>query len=130
MRSLTYSLGFATALGLLVWGCDKPINPVGTEPNAPPNAMAMAKTTASAPSPLVNVNSTLEFWSYTGVDYSGTPQDPVNLIFVGQGEPRAIRDILLSLARPDKAVLQRKNSPSILIKSFPNRSVSRVHLIS
>lgn len=100
MRRLTYALGFVAALGLLVLGCDKQSNPVGTELNGSPSAAALTKSTANVPSPLVNVTvgaNTLEFWPYTGVDYSGTPQDPMNLIFVEQGDPRALRDILMSL---------------------------------
>ncbi len=54
----------------------------------------------AAPSPIVAVavgENTLEFWPYTGMDYSGSPQDPVNLIFFGQADPRDIRAALLSL---------------------------------
>jgi hypothetical protein len=32
-----------------------------------------------------------------GTDFSGTPQDPVNLVFFGVGDPRNVRDALLSL---------------------------------
>jgi hypothetical protein len=38
-----------------------------------------------------------EFWPYTGADLSGTPQDPINLVFTGQADPRAIRAALLGL---------------------------------
>lgn len=38
-----------------------------------------------------------EFWPYTGADLSGTPQDPVNLVFTGHAGARAIRAALLSL---------------------------------
>jgi hypothetical protein len=54
----------------------------------------------STPSPLTTVafgSSTLEMWPYTGTNYSGTPQDPVNLIFVGKSDPRDIRAALLAL---------------------------------
>lgn len=37
------------------------------------------------------------FWPYTGTDFSGTPQDPINLIFTGQADPRAIRQALMAL---------------------------------
>jgi hypothetical protein len=38
-----------------------------------------------------------ELWPYTGADLSGTPQDPINLVFTGQADPRAIRAALLGL---------------------------------
>jgi hypothetical protein len=51
----------------------------------------------------VGANS-LEFWPYTGIDYSGNPQDPINLIFFGEADPRDIRAALLSLDG-DRSVL-------------------------
>jgi hypothetical protein len=39
----------------------------------------------------------LTLWPYTGRDFSGTPVDPVNLIFVGEVDPTQIRDVLLNL---------------------------------
>lgn len=39
----------------------------------------------------------MNFWPYTGVDFSATPQDPINLVFVGHADPRDIRAALLSL---------------------------------
>ncbi len=41
--------------------------------------------------------STLQLWPYTGTSFDGTPSDPVNLLFVGNADPVAIRDALLSL---------------------------------
>src|SRR5512141_1089009 len=38
-----------------------------------------------------------EFWPYTGADLSGAPQDPINLVFMGQADPRAVRAALLGL---------------------------------
>lgn len=52
------------------------------------------------PSGLVTVSlgsEQLEFWPYTGTNFSGTPQDPINLIFFGEADPRDIRAALLSL---------------------------------
>jgi len=37
------------------------------------------------------------FWPYTGVDYSAAPKDPINLVFVGEADPRLIRQTLLAL---------------------------------
>lgn len=40
---------------------------------------------------------TLKLWPYTGTNFSGKPQDPLNLIFVGQADPVQIRATLLAL---------------------------------
>ncbi|HWA40324.1 MAG TPA: hypothetical protein VG712_01870, partial [Gemmatimonadales bacterium] len=40
---------------------------------------------------------TLSLWPYTGTDFSGSPQDPVNLVFTGRADPRAARSALLAL---------------------------------
>jgi hypothetical protein len=45
------------------------------------------------PSGLVAISS-LEAWPYTGVNFSGAPQDPINLVFLGDADPRQIRTIL------------------------------------
>jgi len=37
------------------------------------------------------------FWPYTGSDFSGTPVDPVNLVFTGEADPVRIRAALLGL---------------------------------
>jgi hypothetical protein len=36
-------------------------------------------------------------WPYTGADLSGAPQDPINVVFTGQADPRAVRAALLHL---------------------------------
>ncbi|MFH1143903.1 MAG: hypothetical protein V1774_05100, partial [Candidatus Eisenbacteria bacterium] len=54
----------------------------------------------SSPSPLVALSAggeSVEFWPYTGTNFSGTPQDPINLIFFGHADPREIRAALMSL---------------------------------
>jgi hypothetical protein len=40
----------------------------------------------------------VELWPYTGTNFSGTPQDPINLIFFGENDPRQIRAALMSLS--------------------------------
>jgi len=46
----------------------------------------------------VNVGShSLSFWPYTGTDFTGTPQDPINLIFYGEADPRDLRAALMAL---------------------------------
>jgi len=37
------------------------------------------------------------FWPFLGTSLSGAPQDPINLLFAGQSDPRAIRAALLML---------------------------------
>jgi hypothetical protein len=52
------------------------------------------------PVPLVLISlgtETLEFWPYTGENYSGQGQDPINLVFAGHADPRDIRAALLAL---------------------------------
>jgi hypothetical protein len=55
---------------------------------------------SAAPSPLVDVTaggSTQRLWPFTGTDFSSTPQDPINLVFVGAADARNVRNALLSL---------------------------------
>jgi hypothetical protein len=62
----------------------------------------LALSTAVAPPPaLVSLpadGGSLSIWPYTGSDFSGTPQDPVNLVFSGRADPRAIRAALFALS--------------------------------
>jgi hypothetical protein len=41
--------------------------------------------------------ATLRAWPYTGATLDGTPQDPINLVFVGRATPIEIRAALVSL---------------------------------
>ncbi|HEX9610445.1 MAG TPA: hypothetical protein VF978_01070, partial [Gemmatimonadales bacterium] len=81
---------------ILLAGCDG-------VPQAPlePRVAALAGTAGEAtPSPLASValgSSTLEFWPFTGADFGHTPLDPINLIFFGQSDPRALRAALMML---------------------------------
>ncbi|MCP4580591.1 MAG: hypothetical protein GY839_03180 [candidate division Zixibacteria bacterium] len=55
---------------------------------------------APPPSPLVTVEAAdqqLTLWPYFGNDLYGNPHDPINLIFVGQADPRNLRAALMSL---------------------------------
>jgi hypothetical protein len=49
------------------------------------------------PTDLVSVPEAGVFWPYTGRDYSGAPTDPINLVFLGDADPRLIRQALLAL---------------------------------
>ncbi|MEP6689470.1 MAG: hypothetical protein ABJC36_14060 [Gemmatimonadales bacterium] len=42
--------------------------------------------------------ASLSLWPYTGADFSGTAQDPINLVFTGRADPRAVRSALFALS--------------------------------
>jgi hypothetical protein len=87
----------AGVVSLFAWGCQKNSSSVSGPAKA---ALFRPGGAPEAPAPLVTVNfgeSSQKFWPFTGTNFSGVPQDPVNLIFVGQADPRAIRAALLSL---------------------------------
>ena len=55
----------------------------------------------TAPSGLVNITNEgaeSSVWPYTSTGFSTTPQDPINLIFLGAADPRQIRSTLLGLS--------------------------------
>ena len=89
------SCGFLSLM-LLAPSCD-------TDSLAPvPDRSGPAGFDAAANSPglLVPIavpGGTLSLWPYTGTDFSGTPQDPLNLIFTGVSDPRSIRSALMAL---------------------------------
>lgn len=69
------------------------------EPIAAPDPLLAVARPLDPPPPagLVTPTPTLQMWPYTGVDFSGTPQDPINLVFLGDADPRQIRAILAGL---------------------------------
>jgi hypothetical protein len=68
-----------------------------------PGSAAASRAGASAPAELATVTFAdlqLELWPFTGNDFRGTREsasDPINLIFVGESDPRNIREALMSL---------------------------------
>jgi hypothetical protein len=103
-RSVILTIG-AALLSMAIIGCESENQPlgVGSEELSQPMAARSAalkiddfpvpaglKTVAFGP-------SSFEIWPYTGSNFSGAPQDPINLIFVGQADPLDIRAALLSL---------------------------------
>jgi len=68
-------------------------------------SLASAWHEPAPPPGLVPVAEAGTFWPYTGEDYSGTRIDPINLIFLGDADPRLIRQTLLGLDG------DRSNSP-------------------
>jgi hypothetical protein len=98
MHHLLRTTRTAGALGvmLLALGCD-------TDAFAPvPADSGPASFAAAAPPPgllvpIAVLGGSLSIWPYTGVDFTGTPQDPINLVFTGRSDPRSIRSALMSL---------------------------------
>jgi hypothetical protein len=95
-------------LSLLVFGCDRSVGPASQPDVITGIDGEVAQLAASVhpvfntapPSPLVDVSvgpDTLRLWPYVGRNYSGEPQDPVNIIFFGKTDPRDIRASLMAL---------------------------------
>jgi hypothetical protein len=84
------------SLMLLALSCD-------TDSLAPaPADSDPASFAAAAPPPglllpVAVAGRSLSIWPYTGMDFTGTPQDPINLVFTGKSDPRAIRSALMTL---------------------------------
>lgn len=63
-------------------------------------ASPLTQTSETPPAGIATVEfggQTLHLWPYTGNSFDGTPVDPINLVFVGKADPRAIRAALLAL---------------------------------
>lgn len=96
MRPKLIPLGGALFCAVLVFGCDDPADP--THSSGP--LFNSGAPEQPAPSPLETVEAPFgnaTFWPYTGVDYSGIPQDPINLAFAGRADPRELRAALMFL---------------------------------
>jgi hypothetical protein len=69
-----------------------------------PGPVAAAAIGAEVPEPLIAplATSGLRIWPYTAAGFEPKPQDPMNLIFIGEADPRNVRSALLSAssARP------------------------------
>jgi len=93
------------------FGCDNATNPLNTSENVvgvqktgedvlTPAAPPLISGDETPPSPLVTVDAagnSLTLWPFTGTDFSGATQDPMNLIFVGNVSARDLREALLAL---------------------------------
>ncbi len=83
-------------LALALAACNHPTSAPTSPRGAAPRA---ANIEAPAPRPVLAVplpGHTLELWPFTGFGF-GAPSDPVNLIWIGHADPRALRAALLSL---------------------------------
>lgn len=90
------------AVSLLLVSCERgdPLAPAGA-PVEDGKAMTIERQTGDTPPALLasvaHGGEILTFWPYTGASFDGTPVDPINLVFVGQADPRQIRAALLAL---------------------------------
>ena len=71
-------------------------------PTTPLGASAAVDGSAEPPAPdqvvtITAAGSALTMWPYSGTNFSGTPQDPINLVFAGHADPRRIRAALRAL---------------------------------
>ncbi len=78
-------------------GCDRAtdVAPTALSPTVEPGLSSPA-----VPTPLEAVATpfgSVSLWPFTGVDVQGTPSDPINLIFLGQSDVRALRAALMFL---------------------------------
>jgi hypothetical protein len=99
MRTWTKVSAAILCAGLTMAGCG-PSAGLAPDNGQTPSDAKMTYGTAVVPTPLVTVNAgkqRLLFWPYTGADFAGQPQDPINLIFFGQVDPRDLRTALMSL---------------------------------
>jgi hypothetical protein len=87
------------SLAFAVTGCAD--RPAPVAPAAPSmRAVSPAANALAAPSPLVTIatgDGAFDVWPYTGRNFSGQPADPINLVFAGAADPRALRAALLLL---------------------------------
>lgn len=75
-------------------GEDGPLAPLAPDS---PSTMTARTPPAALVSIAVGAGS-LSLWPYTGADFSGAAQDPVNLVFTGRADPRAVRSALFALS--------------------------------
>ncbi len=76
-------------------------SPIAPLVSAPSLTKGIAGNESPAPAGMVNValgSETLALWPFTGSDFSGDAKDPINLIFLGNADPREIRATLMSLS--------------------------------
>ena len=91
-------------LCLCAGACEPRHDPLAprTQYGESPDLVAARRTLTNAPEGLVTISlpagQSLQLWPFTGNDFSGSGQDPINLIFVGQADPRALRAALFTLS--------------------------------
>jgi hypothetical protein len=93
-RSFRGHVAAALLVSCALAACDR-------DPTPADSAGPSLSSEAAAPPSLVSLPAdagALAIWPYTGADFSGTPQDPINLVFTGRADPRAIRAALFTLS--------------------------------
>jgi len=99
-------LSIACTLGVmaLLAGCSQdPVRPSASSLAGSGDRSVSGAREITAPGPPADIatvefgGQTLHLWPYTGGSFDGTPSDPINLVFVGKADPRAIRAALLAL---------------------------------
>lgn len=88
------------ALLIFLAGCER--EPATSQPAGPDAVRLLEPTAKQPPAPIGTVtvalgSESLTFWPWTGGSFDGTPSDPVNLVFVGQADPVALRAALMGL---------------------------------
>lgn len=93
MKKALRAMGTVAGCAALLSACDAVDPPISLAPNASLSALPAPPGLVTVPTPAGN----LSFWPFTGVDFSGAPQDPLNLGFIGRTDPRALRAALMFL---------------------------------
>jgi hypothetical protein len=98
MRQLLRTVRTSTALSmaLLALSCENDAFAPAPDDSGP-TSFAAAAPPPGLLAPIAVAGGSLAIWPYTGTDFSGTPQDPINLVFTGRSDPRAIRAALMAL---------------------------------
>lgn len=104
LRPSLFATACTACLLTLAAGCSRdPIRPSTATVAGPGERSLSVAREVTAPTPPADIASidfaghTLHLWPYTGNSFDGTPSDPINLVFVGKADPRAIRAALLAL---------------------------------
>ena len=69
-----------------------------TTPSSDAPAMMSARVPPADLATIAAGGGSLSLWPYTGADFSATGQDPINLVFTGRADPRAVRSALFALS--------------------------------
>lgn len=103
-RSLTILI--TVSMFLFIVGCETGVAPSPAVEDSIEREAERLKASADsyesypAPHPLVTVglgSESLTLWPFTGSDFTNQGHDPINLIFVGESDPRNIMAALMSL---------------------------------
>lgn len=101
MKWFILSLASIICAAFVLTGCNQNDILGSDEPSAEDNyELGPLLRSVPPPSPIVNVDAfgeNLALWPYIGQNLADGAHDPVNLIFVGQADPRNLREILIGL---------------------------------